>query len=270
MRLCYNTFMSKVYVITGSTSGIGKALVEEYSKENVVFAGYRNENLKLSGNNIIPFYIDYVKPETINSAIEFIKTKTDKVDTIINAAGCVVAGAMDNISVSDLKRQFDVNVFGAIELTRGLDIKKIINISSMSSFGIYPFIAPYCASKRALDILFNLWGLECGKQVISLKLGAVATPIWSKSIKENEKSLNDISGYEKEYEYLIKNAMKNETKGIPVSKIVKKIIEIDAKQNPKPSYTIGFDAKVSELFSHLPQTLINHVIENKLKSMRKD
>ena len=57
---------------------------------------------------------------------------------------------------------------------------------------------------------------------------------------------------------------------MPVSKIVKKVIEIDNKQKPKPSYTIGFDAKAAELFSHLPQTLINHVIENKLKSMRKD
>lgn len=262
--------MSKVYVITGSTSGIGKALLEEYSKENTVFAGYRNENLKPEGRNIIPFYIDYTKPETIKPAIDFIKSKTDRIDTIINAAGCVVAGAIDNISLSDLKRQFDVNVFGAIELTGGLDVKKIINISSMSSFGIYPFIAPYCASKRALDILFNLWGLESGKQVISLKLGAVATPIWSKSIKENEKSLSDVSGYEKEYDYLVKNALKNETKGMPVSKIVKKVIEIDNKQKPKPSYTIGFDAKAAELFSHLPQTLINHVIENKLKSMRKD
>lgn len=259
----------KTYVITGSTSGIGKALLEEYSKNNIVYAGYRNEELKLSGENIIPFYVDYSKPETIQPAIEFIKQHTEKIDTIFNVAGCVVAGALELIEMSELRRQFDVNVFGALELTRVLPVKKVINISSMSSFGIYPFIAPYCASKRALDILFNLYSLESGVKVISLKLGSIATPIWSKSIKENNNVLENSKGYEDECKYLVKNALKNETKGVPVNKIVSKIIKIDKKSNPKPSYTIGLDAKITEIFSHLPQGFINSVIENKLKSMHK-
>ncbi len=259
----------KTYLITGSTSGIGKALAEEYSKDNIVFAGYRNEELKLAGDNIIPFYVDYSKPETIPAAIEFIKQNTDNIDTIINVAGCVVAGALELIDMQELRRQFDVNVFGALELTRALPVKKVINISSMSSFGIYPFIAPYCASKRALDILFNLYSLESGVKVVSLKLGSIATPIWSKSIKENNNVLEKSNGYEAECKYLVKNALKNETKGMPVSKVVDKIIKIEKLSKPKPSYTIGFDAKVTEIFSHFPQGFINFVIENKLKSMRK-
>ncbi len=259
----------KTYVITGTTSGIGKSLAEEYSKHNIVFAGYRNERLKLEGENIIPFYIDYSKPETIQQAIEFINSKTKKIDTIFNVAGCVVAGALELIDMSELRRQFDVNVFGALELTRGLPVNKVINISSMSSFGIYPFIAPYCASKRALDILFNLYSLESGIKVISLKLGSIATPIWSKSIQENNTVLENSKGYEAECKYLVKNALKNEVKGIPVNKIITKIIKIEKLSSPKPSYTIGFDAKVTEIFSHLPQGFINFVIENKLKRMRK-
>lgn len=259
----------KTYVITGSTSGIGKALLEEFAKDNIVFAGYRNENYKPEGKNIIPFYVDYSNPETIPSAVEFIKSKTDKIDTIINAAGCVVAGAIEFIPMEEIRRQFDVNVFGALELTKGLPVKKVINISSMSSFGIYPFIAPYCASKRALDILFNLFQLESGIKVISLKLGAVATPIWSKSIKENQKALEQAKGYEKECEYLVQNAQKNEVKGMPVSKIVSAVLKIDCKANPKPSYTIGLDAKVSEIFAHLPQGAINYVVKQKLQKMKK-
>ena len=138
----------------------------------------------------------------------------------------------------------------------------------MSSFGIYPFIAPYCASKRSLDILFNLWSLETGTKVISLKLGSVATPIWSKSIHENRKSLETANGYEKETDYLVKNALKNETNGIPIKKIVDKVVKIDKLQNPKPSYTIGFDAKITEIFSHLPQGFINFVIKKKLDNMK--
>ena len=59
----------KTYVITGATSGIGRALVEHFAKENIVFAGYRNEDKKQElaelSENIIPFYIDYAKPETV-------------------------------------------------------------------------------------------------------------------------------------------------------------------------------------------------------------
>ena len=151
----------KTYVITGGTSGIGEALVNYFSKDNIVFCGYRNEK-KLPdelSENIIPFYVDYANPNTIQGAVEFITSKTDKIDTLINVAGCVVAGAIENIPVSELRRQFDVNVFGAVELSQGLldnlNNGKIINISSMASYGLFPFISPYCASKRALDILFN-------------------------------------------------------------------------------------------------------------------
>lgn len=258
----------KTYVITGTTSGIGKALLEEFSKENIVFAGYRNKNLKPEGKNIIPFYIDLAKPETIAPAIEFINN-THKVDTLINAAGCVVAGPIKYISMENLKRQFDVNVFGAIELAKGLMPKKIINISSMSSYGIYPFIAPYCASKRALDILSNLFGLESNIKVISLKLGAVATPIWNKSIKENQDSLEETKGFEAETKYLIKNAQKNEVKGMPIQKVVNLVLKVDSIKNSKPAYTLGIDAKLTEIFSHLPQGFINFVIKQKLNNMKK-
>ncbi len=263
--------MQKVYLITGSTSGIGKALLEEYSKENLVLAGYRDESKKIEGENIIPFYIDFAKPETIQPAIEKIK-KHYTVDTIINCAGCVVAGPIQNISIDELHRQFDVNVFAPLEFSKGILPNKVINISSMSSFGIYPFIAPYCASKRCLDILFNLWGLESGitgVKVVSLKLGSVATPIWSKSIKENQQVL-EISKdkYKKETDYLVKNALKNETKGIPVQEVVDKVVKIDKLKNPKPSYTFGLDAKITEIFSHFPQGFINFVIKNKLNNMK--
>ena len=257
----------KTYVITGSTSGIGKALLEEYSKNNIVFAGYRNENLKIEGENIIPFYIDLTKPETITNAVSFILSKTEKVDTLINSAGCVVAGAIEYISMDEIRRQFEVNVFGGLDLAKQINPDKILNLSSMSSFGIYPFIAPYCASKRALDIFFNLYQLEkynSGIKIISLKLGSVATPIWSKSIKENSKSIENAKGYERECTYLVKNAQKNERYAKPISSIVKTIIEIDNKPNPKPSYTIGIDAKLTEIISHLPQGLINWLVLKKL------
>ena len=154
---------TKTYVITGATSGIGNAIVRRIAKDSIVFAGYRNPEyiakLKEISSNIFPFYIDYSKEETIAEASEYILSKTTKIDTLINVAGCVVAGPIEKIQISELKRQFDINVFGHItfspRLLDSLDGGRIINISSMASYGIFPYISPYCASKRCLDILFN-------------------------------------------------------------------------------------------------------------------
>ena len=266
----------KSYVITGATSGIGKALTEYFSKENFVFAGYRDETKldDLQSDNIHPFYVDYAKPETISGAIGEICSNTEKIDTLINVAGCVVAGALENISPSELRRQFDVNVFGAFELSQGLIQKlsggKIINISSMASYGIFPFISPYCASKRALDILFNSFALENKKgiKVVSVKPGVIATPLWSKSIKENSATIENSVEYKNESDYLKKNALKNEIKGLNVGKVVEKIVKIDGLQNPKSSYCVGIDSVAASIISVMQQEFLNKIIKYKVKKLK--
>lgn len=270
---------NKIYVITGATSGIGKALVERLAKDNIVFAGYRSESKGMElgqlSKNIYPFYVDYAKPETISSAIEFIKLKTEKVDTLVNIAGCVVAGPVEKVSINELRKQFDVNVFGHIEMAQGLiellNNGKIINISSMSSFGIFPFIAPYCASKRSLDMFFNSLLIENKRniKVVSVKPGVIATPLWDKSVKENSKLIDNCQGYEEEMNFIAKNAQKNETKGLSVDKVVDLIIKIDSKKNPKLSYLVGKDAKFASFLSKLPQGLVNKIIRFGLKTRMK-
>lgn len=263
--------MKKIYVITGATSGIGKALCEHFAPNNIVFAGYRNkEKTNELPPNAIPFYIDSSDEQSIKAAANFIKSKTNKIDTLINVAGCVVAGAMENIPINELRRQFEVNVFSHINLTQQLlpiiNNGKIINISSMSSFGIFPFIAPYSASKRSLDIMFNALQLEIKKdiKIISIKPGVIATPLWEKSINENQKAFSTCTNYDREINFMVNNARRNGTHGLPVTKVVNLIDKIDKSKNPRPSYTIGIDAKAAEIVSLLPQCLLNKIIKHKL------
>lgn len=266
----------KTFVITGSTSGIGKALVKVFSKENIVFAGYRNEqyvnDLTNISNNIIPFYIDLNSKSSISQAAAFIKSKTSELDTIINAAGCVVAGAVESIDIEKIKKQFEVNTFSHLDFSQRLlplikENGKIINISSMASFGIFPFVAPYCASKRALDILFNSLQLETHRNIniISVKPGVIATPLWGKSIELNKDTIKNCSGYEAEMHYMLDNARNNETKGLDVKKVTDLIIKIEKSANPGVSYTIGNDAKFAEFISKLPQSLLNKLIKFGMK-----
>ena len=262
---------NRIYVITGATSGIGEALVKILAKDNIVYAGYRTEDKKEElckiSSNITPFYVDYAKPETVSSAIEFIKGKADRVDTLINIAGCVVAGPVEKIAMVDIRRQFDVNVFGHIELAQGLanimDNGRVINISSMASFGLFPFISPYCASKRCLDMFFNSFMLENKRniKVVSIKPGVIVTPLWGKSIRENTEAMVNCEGYEKEMAYVAKNAHKNESKGLSVDKVVETILKADRAKNPKLSYTVGRDAFFAHLVSKLPQKVINSIVK---------
>ena len=271
---------SKIYVITGAASGIGRALVERFSKDAIVFAGYRKqsaeEELKKISSNIIPFRIDLCDDDSILEAIEFIKSKTDKVDTLINVAGCVVAGAIEGINVKELRRQFNTNTFGHLVLTQGLlsllDGGRILNISSMASYGIFPFISPYCASKRALDILFNSLLLETKHdiKIVSIKPGVIATPLWNKSIEQNTQSIESCKGFENEMAYMIKNADKNEKHGAPVEKVVETVVKADNAKNPKLTYTVGKDAFAARLVSKLPQGFINMIIKSKVNKLGKN
>lgn len=268
-------------VITGATSGIGNLLVKDFIAQGCrVFAGYRNikfkKELQAISENVIPFRIDMSKKWTIAEAVKFISEKLDgveaddKISTLINAAGCAYVGPMEYLSIDKIREQFEVNTFSHLEFTQGLFEKlhggRIINISSTSSFGVYPFIAPYCASKRALDILFNSMQIECGNdiKVISIKPGIVKTPLWGKTIELNKDILCESEKYEKELTFLMENAKINETKGLDAQIVSDFILKIEGLEKPKSSYTIGLDAKFAEILSHLPQDWINWIVKKSL------
>ena len=197
----------------------------------------------------------------------YILSKCTKIDTLVNIAGCVVGGPVENVDMSEVRRQFDVNVFGHLELSQNLipllANGKIINVSSMASFGLFPFISPYCASKRCLDMFFNSFLLENKKniKVISIKPGIIATPLWSKSIEENSKYYDNYGDYSEEMKFVIANAQRNLTRGLTPDKVADVIIKADRSKNPKLSYTVGKDALLAKYVSLLPQKTINSIIK---------
>ncbi len=276
--------INKTILITGTSSGIGRETAIRLAKDGYkVFAGVRRkvdkQELEKLNPNIIGVYIDITNPASIDKAFWFVLKNTDKIDVLINNAGIVVAGPVELLDTKRLKEQFEVNTFGAINVTQKfmplLKGSLVINISSMASYGVFPYISAYCASKRALDILFNSFALENKDKikVVSIKPAAIKTPIWNKSIKkthENFETINDAAKekYYNELIYLEKNAHANNNKGIEIYKVVDKIIEVIRKRNPKASYNVGFTAILVDLFSKLPQCIINFIIKLKLKRMK--
>lgn len=266
--------MTKTIVITGSTSGIGQELVNQFSEDDYrIFCGYRNKE-KLNfpeSDKIIPFYIDMKDRKSIIAAAEFIKSNADRIDVLINVAGIVVAGPVELTDTDRLREQFDVNVFSHIEFSQNLvpilENGRIINISSMASFGNFPFISPYCASKRALDIFFNAFAMENHKKikVISIKPGVIVTPIWEKAVESNLKAVTEFGDYQDEMNFIKNNALKHTDKGLRVETAAKFIKGVAQKKNPSCSYTIGADAKFAQIMSYLPQDLIVKLVRFGLK-----
>ncbi|MCM1339700.1 MAG: SDR family NAD(P)-dependent oxidoreductase [Muribaculaceae bacterium] len=264
----------KSIVITGSTSGLGKELVNLFSKSGdwKIFAGYRNEKLIEQIDNVEYFYIDMTDRESIVSAADFIKSKTENLDVVINVAGSVVAGPIEVLDTKKLRHQFEVNTFSHIDFIQNLlpilSGGRIVNISSMASFGHFPFISPYCASKRALDIFFNAFALENHKniEVVSIKAGVISTPIWKKSVDANLSSLEGCEQYRNELEFLKANALKNTNKGLKVQDAARFVKKAATKKNVKASYTLGKDAKFAQFLSYFPQDIINKLVKFGMKA----
>lgn len=274
---------NKVILITGASSGIGRDIAYTLAKQGYkVFAGIRRKIDKIElenlNKNITGVYIDVSSQSSIEKAFWFVMKNTNRIDVLINNAGIVCAGPVECLSINKIKEQFDINTFGPVLVVQRfmplLSGSKVINISSMASTGIFPFISMYCASKRALDIIFNSFSLENKDRikVISIKPASIKTPIWNKSVKVAKETFDGVSvsvknKYQKEILSLEKNALKNNTNGINVSAVTKTVLKVINSKNPKPSYNVGFAACMADILSHLPLSILNSLIKTKLKNM---
>ena len=225
--------MKKYILVTGASSGIGRQTVVELAKNSsyIIFATIRKREdkalIERVSKNVKGVYLDITNKASVLKALKFITSKTKVLDVIVNSAGIATAGPLELLNINDIKNQFEVNTFGPLFLFQTfLPILnkngKIININSMAQTGIFPFIAPYCASKRALSIFLNALNIELKNdkkiKIVEINPGVVQTPIWHKSVNacfENLKKTNNkalLNSYHNELNVLKNNVQKNETK----------------------------------------------------------
>ena len=214
---------------------------------------------------IIEFKADITKEEDLIFLKE--KLSTLRFDTIINFAGIAIAQAVEELDENELKKQLDVNLFGLLRIIKHLcpylkENGKLINVSSMASYGIFPFLSPYCLSKASADILLNSYSLESGIKTVSIRPGAVATKFWENCIELNKNYIeNNSTNFQKEKKFLVENASKNSLHAQNAKKVALKIAQICELKNPKNVYNIGMDAKFAKFTRFLPQELLNFLIK---------
>lgn len=269
--------------ITGASSGIGKETALFLAKKgHFVLAGVRKkidkEVIEALHENIKGVYIDVTNKGSIDKAFWFIMRNTNKIDVLINNAGIVVGGPVELLQTDKIREQFEVNTFAPITVVQKfiplLENSKIINISSVASTGLFPYISAYCASKRAMDIFFNAFALENKNKikVISIKPASIRTPIWEKSVEKARTNLNDLNKtrfdkYTKDLIALEKHALDNNVKGLSVNVVTKCIYKVIKTKNPKSSYNVGFQSHIADFISRLPLELVNFLIRLKMKNM---
>ena len=165
---CHNINMTKVAVVTGSSSGIGyetslllaRNQFTTYATMRNISKSDRLREIALKENIPLKFtQLDVNSDWSDNDAIENIVKENDRIDVLVNNAGYDLFGSLEESSIEEIKRQFETNVFGVIRTTKAVipTMRKhgngmIVNISSVGgTVGLFPFTTAYHASKFAIE-----------------------------------------------------------------------------------------------------------------------
>ena len=149
--------MSKVVLVTGASSGIGKAIATFLSaKGYIVYGTSRNpKNEKDFSFELIA--LDVLKLDTINTAVNYILEKEGRLDVLVNNAGMGITGPVEETPTDEMRAVFNTNLFGAIDVMKAVlpQMRKqnagtIINVTSIAGYMGLPFRGLYSATKACL------------------------------------------------------------------------------------------------------------------------
>jgi NAD(P)-dependent dehydrogenase (short-subunit alcohol dehydrogenase family) len=178
--------MSKVVLITGCSSGIGRSLAQQLTQSgHVVVATARNVETLCDLPAALKLPLDVTHPDSVNLAVTGTIRQFGRIDVLINNAGYSMPGALEEVSDEQTRQIFDVNVFGALRMIRAVvpQMRKqgtgyIINISSIAGRLSTPANGTYSATKFALEALSDALRLELepfGIRVVVVEPGAIQT-----------------------------------------------------------------------------------------------
>ena len=177
---------NKVAVITGASSGIGSAAALSLLSQGftVYGAARRIDRLEaLASQGVKPLALDVTDAKSMQDGIANVLASSGRIDVLVNNAGYGSYGAIEDVSQEEAKRQFEVNVFGAMELTklvlpqmRKEGSGRIINISSVGGRAVGPFGGWYHGTKFALEALSDSLRMELkpfGIDVVVVEPGGI-------------------------------------------------------------------------------------------------
>ena len=184
------TTSSQTALVTGASSGIGKATAEGLAQAgySVIAAARRLERLAALAEQypaISPCQVDLSQPAAVEDFCREIATRSEPIAVLVNNAGYSTRGVVEDVALDDIRRLFDVNFFALIRLTQaclpGMRRARrgtIINLSSIVGKFPFPGSGVYAASKYAVEGITDALRIELaplGIRVVAIRPGAIAT-----------------------------------------------------------------------------------------------
>jgi NAD(P)-dependent dehydrogenase (short-subunit alcohol dehydrogenase family) len=248
--------MPKLFLITGVSTGFGRALAEAAVKDGHGVVGTvrkqadKAEFEKLKPGSAFAVILDVTDTPAIKPAVDKIEKEIGAIDVLVNNAGYGHEGTVEESTLEELKHQFDVNVFGAVAMIQAVlpHMRKrrsghILNITSMGGLVTFPGVSFYHGSKFALEGISESLGKEVkdlGIAVTAVAPGGFRTDWAGRSLVRIKRSIPD---YDAVFEPLRKRRQENSGKqaGDP-AKAAQAMLKLVESKNPPYHLLLGNDA----------------------------
>jgi NAD(P)-dependent dehydrogenase (short-subunit alcohol dehydrogenase family) len=255
----------KVVLITGSSSGIGLLTAIEFAQNgySVVStmrdlgrSGRLDEAAQNAGvrDKLDLRRLDVTDFNSIGRAVDGIVRDHSRIDVLVNNAGFSMAGFVEDLSLSEIREQFETNFFGNVAMSKAvLPVMRrqksghIIQVASVAGLVSTPLLGAYCSSKHALEGFSESLRIEThslGVRVVLVEPGAFDTDIWTRNVRVAKGGLDPNSPNKdrsQRFTEFVKRSAKNRRDAREVAQL---ILSIADNPNPKLRYLIGTDAKM--------------------------
>jgi NAD(P)-dependent dehydrogenase (short-subunit alcohol dehydrogenase family) len=261
------------FLITGASTGIGRACALELDRRGCrVFAGVRSEQaaeqLRAEASaRLTPLRLDVTDAGQIAAAAETLaKSVADAgLAGLVNNAGIVLPGPIELVPLDAWRRQLEVNVIGQIAVTQAflpllrMARGRVVNISSVNGRVALPYMAPYSASKFALEAITDALRTELrsfGIHVAAVEPGPIDTPIWQKSLAVADRMSQDVEPavlalYESDLKVMRKAVAKSAQGAAPVERVVRAVVHALTAKRPNTRYFIDLRTRMPFTFLKL-------------------
>lgn len=257
--------MSKIAVVTGGTSGIGRetALYLTQNGCTVYELSRRAEGME----GLRHISADVTDEESVHRAVEQILQEAGRIDILVNNAGFGISGAVEFTDTEEAKRQFDVNFFGMVRMNRAVIAVmrkqgggRIVNLSSVAAPVPIPFQTYYAASKAAINSYTMALANELrpfGVTVCAVMPGDIHTGFTAARHKVGEGD----ELYGGRISRSVRRMEHDEQTGMDPAKAGAFVGRVALKGGHKPLYTIGFAYQAAVLLTKiLPAQALNWLI----------
>lgn len=246
------TSSEKVALITGASSGIGRALATELKQRGyLVYATARQpaDLLTLTEAGFQALQLDVNDQNAIVQVVQSITTAHNRLDLLINNAGFGAMGPVLDSSAAQLHLQFQTNVFSLVQLSRSLlplllqSRGTIANIGSVSADFVTPYAGIYCASKAAVHAITTALRLELapfGVRVVLVQPGAIASEFGATASQQAEQNLNEQSIWWPLREGIRRRARASQNKPTPTNLFAQRVVAQLLQSSPPRLIRAGY------------------------------